>query len=270
MTVDFHTHIFPDKIASATVSALAKSANIPPHSDGTEAGLLNSLCEAGVPVSVNLPVLTRPEQFESVLSFAKKINEKSYAGARIISFAGVHPRLLDPESALYRIKEEGFLGIKLHPEYQDAFIDDDSYVRILSLAKSLDLITVTHSGVDGAYRNREVRCTPTRALRMLDRIGGYEKIVFAHLGACEMLSDVYQNLAGENVYFDTAYSLHETGEEDFLRLVDKHGADRILFATDSPWRNIGEELGILRAMTSLSKTDREKILSKNALRLLGI
>ena len=93
MIIDFHTHVFPERIASATVAALEKSGNTRAFSDGTAEGLLNSMKAAGVDISINLPVLTKPTQFDTVLKFAKQINESFPADSerRIISFAGMHP-----------------------------------------------------------------------------------------------------------------------------------------------------------------------------------
>lgn len=268
MTIDFHTHIFPERIASRTVSSLASSSGITPYSTGDEEGLLHAMRDGGVDVSINLPVLTRAEQFESVLEFATKINEKCYTGERIISFAGIHPDIPSPEEAIARIKAGGFLGVKIHPDYQGTFIDDERYIRILSLAKEYDLITVTHAGVDGAYLDKPIRCTPDRVLRLLDRLGGYPKLVLAHLGANEMFDEVYNTLAGEDVYFDTAYILHVATQNELLKIIDKHGAKRILFATDSPWRCVKEEVEIVKALP-LSCENIENILSNNARRLLN-
>ncbi len=268
MVVDFHTHIFPGQIAARTVSRLAESSGITPHSTGDEAGLLLKMKEAGVDISVNLPVLTRADQLESVLEFGKKLNEKSYTGQRIISFAGMHPDIEDLEAAFEKIKAGGFLGIKIHPDYQNTFIDDDRYFKILSLAKRYDLITVTHAGVDGAYIGQPVKCTPTRTLRLLDRLGGYPKLVLAHLGANEMFSEVYDTLAGEDVYFDTAYILHVAKREELLKIIERHSSKRVLFATDSPWRCIKEEVEIVSRLP-LPPEDISDILSGNALRLLN-
>lgn len=270
MIIDFHTHVFPEKIASATVSALAKRANIPPYTDGTEAGLLHALSEARADVAVNLPVLTKPTQFESVTSFAREINEKSYTGAcKIISFAGMHPDVSDVEERMHELRLMGFRGIKLHPDYQGTFFDDEKYVRIVAAAKAEGLIVVTHSGLDAAYVGETIKCTPKRVLRLLDRIGGYSRLVLAHYGANALFDEVYSLLAGEDVYFDTAYILHSIGEEQFKRILDKHGSDRILFATDSPWQNIAREVEIIKEF-KLGDESEERIFSLNARKLLGI
>ena len=35
MVIDFHTHMFPDKIADKTITFLAEVCQIPPQTDGT-------------------------------------------------------------------------------------------------------------------------------------------------------------------------------------------------------------------------------------------
>ena len=78
-----------------------------------------------------------------------------------------------------------------------------------------------------------------------------------------MFDEVLETLCGENVYFDTAYVLRYIGKETFLKLLEKHGEDRILFATDSPWSNIQDDVAILRSY-ELQKETEEKLLCENA------
>ena len=269
MIIDFHTHVFPDKIAEGTIAALERGGFARAHTNGTRAGLLSALSEAGADIAVNLPVMTKSTQFESVTRFAGEINCAEYSSKRIISFAGIHPDCEDAEGKLSELKGAGFLGVKIHPDYQSTFIDDERYVRILKCAKALDLIVVTHAGQDGAYPGQPIKCTPCRVLNLLDKIGGYSKLVLAHLGGNEMHDEVYSQLAGEEVYFDTALCLRELDEESFKKLILKHGAHRILFATDSPWRDIGEEIDILKSY-NLGADVENKIFSENARSLLGI
>ena len=269
MIIDFHTHVFPDRIAKRTIDLLSENGGIPPCSDGSVDGLLDRLKEAGAALSVTLPVVTNPAQFDSINRFAAEINER-FKGKdrRLISFAGIHPDCDGIEKKMSFIRKSGFLGIKIHPDYQNTFIDDDKYIRILNCAKEEDLIVVTHSGVDGAYRGLPVKCTPERVKKVIRKVN-HPKLVLAHLGANEMCKQVYDELCGEDVYFDTAYVLRFTSKEDFARIVRKHGEDKILFASDSPWSSIKNDADILRSF-SLEKETEEKIFYKNAEKLLGI
>lgn len=269
MIIDFHTHIFPDKIAKKTIDLLAEKGGIPPFSDGTVAGLTDKMERAGADVCVTLPVLTSPRQFESVNRFAAQINA-SFEGKekRLISFGGIHPACEDIEGKMKQLKEMGFLGVKLHPDYQETFINDEGYVRILRCAKEYDMTVVTHSGVDEGYRGLPVRCTPALALDLIRRVP-HSKFVLAHFGANEMFDEVYNLLCGEDVYFDTAYVLRFLSEDTFKRILKKHGEDRILFASDSPWSSIENDVKIVKGF-GLDRDTEEKIFSGNARRLLGI
>ncbi len=269
MIIDFHAHTFPDKIAQKTIDFLAAKANIPPFSDGSVAGLIKRIENAKIDLAVNLPVLTNPAQFESVNRFALSINANyAESGGKIVSFAGIHPYCEDVRGKMKWIKEQGFLGVKIHPDYQETFIDDEGYIKILQCAKEFDLIVTAHTGVDYGYPDFPVRCAPERAKRVIQRVG-HSKFVLAHLGANEMTDEVYDILAGEDVYFDTAYILRFIGKEKFFKIVEKHGEDRILFATDSPWSDIAGDVEILKSF-GLGKETEEKIFSGNARKLLGI
>jgi predicted TIM-barrel fold metal-dependent hydrolase len=113
-----------------------------------------------------------------------------------------------------------------------------------------------------------VKCTPERVKNVIRKVN-HKKLVLAHFGANEMCPQVYDELCGEDVYFDTAYVLRFTSKEDFRKIVKKHGEDKILFATDSPWSSIKNDADILKYF-SLDKNVEEKIFYKNAEKLLGI
>ena len=269
MIIDFHTHVFPDKIAEKTIELLSKKGNLEPFSDGTVSGLIKKMEKAGVDKAITLPVLTNPLQFDSVNRYAMAINEAFFDQKRqLISFAGIHPLCEDIEKKMAFIKESGFLGVKIHPDYQDSLINDDGYVKILESAREYDLTVVTHSGVDAAYRDKEVRCTPLRVKDLIRRVP-HKKFVLAHCGANEMFNDVLNELCDEDVYFDTALVLSYIDKETFKQILRKHGEDRMLFATDSPWSDIKTSVDFIKSL-SLEKNTEEKLFFQNAKALLGI
>ena len=269
MVVDFHTHVFPDKIAQKTIDILASKASNKPYTDGTVLGLVKAMEKANVDICVTLPVLTKPLQFDSVANFAIQVNEQfKNAEKRLISFGGIHPACDNIKEKMTFLKDNGILGVKIHPDYQGTFINDDGYVEILKVAKDNDMIVVTHSGIDDGYAGEPVRCPPEMVLEVIKKVK-HSKFVLGHYGAHSQWESVLSILAGNDVYFDTAYTLHEIDKELFAKILDKHGADKILFATDCPWRDIETDLSILKSYR-LSKDIQNKILYKNALKLLNI
>lgn len=269
MVIDFHTHVFPDKIALKTIEYLAKKSGNTPSYDGSVDGLLDKLTNSPVDVAVSLPVLTKKEQFDSVLNFAIEINKRfENSSKKIISFAGIHPAIDKVEDCLKRVKDANILGVKIHPDYQDTFIDDERYIKILQVAKELDLIVVTHAGVDSGYRDSTVKCPPERIKKVIEKVG-HKKFVLAHMGSSEMVKEFLDLVAGEDVYIDTAYVLKYLSKEDFNKIVNKHGADKILFATDSPWSEINGDIDIIESFVK-DKEIKDKIYYKNAKELLKL
>lgn len=262
MIIDFHTHMFPDKIAERTIRFLAETCKTPPYTNGTYKGLLASTQEAGIALSIALPVVTKPSQFRSVNEFAFQ-----YRNEYILSFGGLHPACSDYRAELRELKEMGFLGIKLHPDYQDMYFNDIRYKRILDLASELGMIVVVHAGVDPKCPNN-VHCTPRMIEEVLNDVKP-EKLVLAHFGANKMWDEVEELLIGKNVYFDTAVVLDTMPEEQFVRMVHTHGADKILFATDSPWRGQKKFVTRLKEI-GLTEDERTQIFSGTARKLLQI
>lgn len=260
--IDFHTHIFPDAIAEKSIPHLAHVCKTEPFTDGKMGGLLHSAREAGLETSIVLPVVTAPKQFESIHRFAIQFLE-----GELISFGGIHPEDDDYKGRLRWIKEQGFKGIKLHPDYQGTYFNDMRYKRIISYATELDLIVLTHAGFDPLCPN-DIHCTPRMAAEVIDEVKP-TKLVLAHMGGNQLADDVEQYLVGKDVYFDTSYVLDKMPEEQFIRMVRNHGVDKILFASDSPWGNQKKYVDIMEQM-NLSQKKKDCIVEENAKRLLKL
>lgn len=260
MIIDFHTHMFPDKIAGATIEYLADICQIAPHTDGTYSGLKTETEKSGVDLSVALPIVTNPRQFESINRFAC-----NYQTGNVLSFGSIHPDNEDYKEKLHKLKELGLKGIKLHPDYQEAYFNDIRYKRIISYASELGLIVVVHAGKD-PKSPEDVHCTPQMSAEVLREVQP-EKLVLAHMGGNLQWTEVEEYLVGKQVYFDTGVVLDQMPEEQFVRMVRNHGTEKILFATDSPWAGQKEYITLLNQMP-LTAEEKEKIFSKNARKLL--
>ena len=244
--------------------------------------LFQHMQRSGVNCSVNLPVITRPDQTPSVNE--KMIREsEEYSGIGIINFGGIHPEYEDWKTELRRLKEAGIRGIKLHPAYQNVELNDIRYKRIIEFATELDLIVLTHAGLDVGYLNHNFVTIPM----ILDMIRDVAptRFVLAHMGSWQGWEEVKKDLAGAPVWLDTAFSLgkieaRESEEkilqypfnlthEAFRDLVRAHGADKILFASDYPWADQKEYAAFIQD-SGLSEKEKEKIFFKNAADLLKL
>lgn len=265
MVIDFHTHIFPDKIAARSIEHLENASGITAATDGTLQGLLDSMEKNNVDLSVILPVVTKPSQFESVNQFAAEVNEKYRR--KLISFGGIHPDSEDYKAELDKIKALGLPGVKLHPDYQGVMIDDPRYMNIMEYADALGLMILVHAGIDIGLPN-PVHCPPDKAKKVLETIKP-DKLILAHFGGWKQWEEVYELLAGEHVYFDTSFTFDYIEQEQFLKILKKHGHEKVLFATDSPWSDAAKAVEAVRSMP-LDQHVIEDILAGNAKRLLNM
>ena len=269
MIVDFHAHAFPDALAERSVAYLAAKAGIEHYSDGTVRGLASSASRVKADCALVLPVVTKPSQFGSVNAFAKRINEGEFDvfGVRLLSFGGIHPDDEDVDAELARIKEMGLKGVKLHPDYQQTFIDDPKNMRIIEKAAALGLLVSVHAGLDLGFPDC-THCTPERAKKML-RSTGAENVILAHMGGFGMWEAVADLLVGEKVCFDTGVVARYMDRKLAAEIIRAHGADRVLFATDSPWASYEDSVDFVASL-DIPEADKEKIFGENAVRLLGL
>lgn len=261
MVIDFHTHMFPHVIAGRTISKLSECVGKPPSTDGTYEGLLKSTREAEIDISVVLPIATKPSQFQTINGFAS-----GYLDGEVISFGSLHPVDDNYKEKIRQIKDMGMKGIKLHPDYQDTYFNDIRYKRIVSYATELDMIISVHAGMDPLCPE-DVHCTPQMAAELIRDVQP-EKLVLAHLGGNQQWDEVEKILVGKDVYFDTGVIFDSIKEEQFIRIMRNHGADKILFATDSPWADQKKFVDVVRKLP-ITEEEREKILWRNAAGLLN-
>ena len=202
--IDIHTHTFPDKIASRAVDSLKSKSHTAAFTDGTVDGLMNSMRESGIDVSVIQPVATKPNQVIHINDSSININER-FKSSGIISFGAMHPDFEDYASELRRISELGIRGIKLHPVYQNVAIDDARYIRILECAGELGLWVMIHAGYDIGYPGNDF-AMPSRLLRAM-KSSGNERVILAHMGGWRCWKESLELFADTHAYIDTAFSL---------------------------------------------------------------
>ena len=261
MVIDFHTHCFPEKIAQKAIGKLSfASGGLKYYTDGTVSGLKDRMEKDGVSVSVVLSIATNASQQESVNNFAAEINKDD----NIYAFGSVYPYAENAIEELERIKALGLKGVKLHPEYQGFLVDDERMKPIYKKISELGLITVFHAGQDFAYKP-PFRCMPDNLINALKWFDS--PVVAAHWGGAGCGYEVLEKLCGLDVYFDTSFGYGQMPKDVASRILEKHSIDKMLFGTDTPWHTAKMEMRLLDSL-ELSDSDREKILFKNAKRLL--
>lgn len=273
MIIDVHTHVYPEKIVERAVAKLESASGIQAKTDGTKEGLVSSMREAGIDYSLLLPVATSVKQVDTINADAAKTNETALETG-LFSFGGIHPDTGNYREVLRQVKDYGLKGIKLHPDYQGTFFDDIRYLRIVEKATEMGLYIMVHAGEDIGMPV-PIHCRPEHVLSVLAETHS-DKLILAHMGGWRLWDKVEELLAGQNLYLDTSFSLDcmtevdgMLTEEQFLRLVRRHGADKVLFGTDSPWGSQKDYVEWMRRI-GLTEEERKMILGENAKKIVEL
>lgn len=264
MIIDVHTHYFPDKLAARAIAKLESMSGLKAATDGTLDGLEASMCEAGIGLSLLLPIAQKPEQTVVVNDCAIENDKKP--GFR--SFGSVHPDFEGWESELVRLKKAGIVGIKLHPDFQGVNLDDKSMVAVMAKATELGLWITIHGGLDYSYPDIN-RSTPKMLSDILPELRGAH-IIAAHSGGFRYLDDVEKYLLDKDeVYIDTSFSIGIEGMDtkQLQRIYQSFNPEHVFFGTDSPWYSQKQAVDDMLRFPIPDEL-KEQILEKNATGLL--
>ncbi len=263
--IDFHTHIFPDKIAKQAMDGLAAdSGDYRPRTDGTLRGLLDSMTRANISASLVANIATKPAQMYPILEFCKQI--RSDAIHPLISF---HPSndTEEVEDMFGQAHRIGLRGVKLHPMYQNFNIDDKYLYGFYELMASFGFYVMFHSGYDMAFPgNRQAD------VERIQKVADWFKdltIVCTHVGGWKQWDRISCLSSCKNVYTETSLTMSEMDDDQFIKAISHFDEDRILFGSDSPWTDQKEMLERTLRL-KISDERKEKMVYKNAAKLLGL
>lgn len=261
MIIDIHTHCFPDQVASGSISARAKKFGLTPATEGTINALKQSMSKAGVNLSVLQPIALKPQQTIKMNRWVASVTCDQITG-----FGTIHPDFSGWKQEIKWLVNQGFKGVKFHADCQNYFVDDPHMLNIYEAVLNAGLIIIFHSGVDLAF-SEPFRCTPSR-LKNVTGIFPGAPLIAAHMGGYRYWDEVEKHLLGRDIYLDTAYSIHELGLEKASKIIKQHGPEKILFATDFPWRDHDMDISLIKSL-NLSSKEIDGILGNNASRILG-
>lgn len=258
--IDFHTHIYPDKIADRATVAIGNFYNLQMERVGSLQTLLENSEKAGIDRCVVHSVATSPRQVETINDFIKA--EVDAHPDRLSGFGTLHQDYEDKIGEAQRIMDMGLKGIKLHPDTQMFNVDDERMLPLYDFVQG-KLPVLLHCG-DYRYDFSHPRRV-ARICRMFPKL----TVIGAHFGGWSVWEEAYEYLKDTNCMLDTSSSSALTGPELFEKLIHAYGADRLLFGTDFPMWDSVEELKRFMNVR-LTNEEREKILFRNAENLLNL
>lgn len=259
--IDIHTHVFPPDIARRAIPELEKTSRTRAFLDGTTDGLVDSMQRAGISKSALMPIATKPNQVASINAWTASQDRRFF-----IPFGTLHPRMENLREAIGQVAHLGLYGVKLHPNYQEFAPDDPLMHPLYEALVKHNLILLIHAGADLSFDN--VIATPQSLAAVLRRFP-LLKIIAAHFGGWKQWDEVDMYLISTSIYLDTSYTLDYLPEDRFVDMSRRHGIEKVLFGTDSPWASQEREVEKIRKLP-FAKLEKECILYRNTCTLLGL
>ncbi|MBR3988283.1 MAG: amidohydrolase family protein [Clostridia bacterium] len=260
--IDFHNHIYPEKIARKATDAVGAFYDMPAmERTGTIDELLDSHKAAGIDTCVIHAVATTPHQVEVVNDYVAKMAYENKGS--IYAFGSLHQDYDNKIMEIDRCISMGLKGIKLHPDTQQFNVDDEKLLEAYEYMQG-KLPLLLHAG-DYRYDYSHPRRIQ-RICRMFPDL----LVIAAHFGGWSVYDEgVTYLLSEENCMVDTSSTSGFTTPEKFKELIHTFGDSRLLFGTDFPMWDPKGELDRFMAV-NLSDDQRENILYKNAADILKI
>lgn len=279
LTVDFHTHIFPEWMRQRRAELVRRDATMAElygHDRArmaTAEELVAAMDAAGVTATVAAGIGWCD------LGLARAANDAALEAAhrypgRVVAFCAVDPQW--GEAAVAEVERCARLGARgvgeLHPDSQGYRLDDAALLApVMEAARRLGLVVMAHASepVGHQYAGKGAT-TPEVLLRFVEAFPE-NVIVCAHWGGGLPFYALMPEVAAalERVYFDSAATTFLYRPEVFAVAARLVGPERILFASDYP---LLDPRRVLRQVeeAGLAPEARAALLGGNAARLLGL
>ena len=284
MIIDAHVHLFTPKIIanvsakSGMVAELHLQADEATQRIGT-AALGTALGRAGVHTALMLPT--------AGADGVSEVNRAAMATAAdcdYLNTAGtLHPECKDLQAELASLHAAGIRAIKLCSFSQGFMLNAPAAMAMFAQIETFNRNHIDHFFVvldtfykAAAYFGTDPRFTtdPAHISHLVRTFPGIT-FVGAHMGGltAPFEDNIHYLPAADNLYLDTSNAAHTLNETEFIRLLQIHGSNRILFGTDWPWFDPGEEIMLIEGLldrAGYTVNDKAKVFGGNIAELMAI
>lgn len=274
--IDGHVHTFlSGEVSSKILTSFNKLYSIEFDNPGT--GTIEDVLKNMSIEGIDYTIMANFAPLKILHSNNKWTLDTSRKHSSLISLVSFHP---DMEVCFVSLLKEyiidGAKGIKLHPMAQGFDPNDIRLKDMYETCNELSLPVVFHCGRVANARLNEF--SDVEIIEPLIKRYGNIPFILTHMADGNVndvlrLSEIY-----DNVYFDTSIvitgypPIGETNEPSWTEdcivedIVNRVGADRLIFGSDYPWGSPGHDLKRFMGM-NLNGEQKKLILGENARRL---
>lgn len=227
----------------------------------TAGNLAREMADLGLRQSVLLPI-----ELPGISRNAETWLSVIAGRPEFVGFGSVHPMSWDIEARLDAQKRMGARGVKLHPAAQMIAPDHPRVARVARACGERGLAVFFHCGpvgIEPAAGRRRSQVDLYRAV--IEECPG-TVFVLGHSGALQLDKGIDLARRYDNVWLEIA----SQPLEGVRRILGEADPDRFLFGTDWPFYHQAMGLAKVYLATAGREALRERILFRNAERLLGL
>src|SRR3954451_19742145 len=240
MIIDCHMHVWPDHIADAMQSQ--RPSGMPLRYDGKVSGLLRTMDEVGIDVGLALGVGIKASVVARTNEFIGTVPRD-----RLVPMGTVHPDLPVEENLRY-LKDNGIVGVKLHPLFQDLSFDDPRVLDILAALSEEGMPVVAHVGAGDDPAANE-RGAPAKLRRIADLLPDLQ-LIACHYGGYHRLDEAEEHVVGSPGTLETSWppTMAALDPQRAVAIIPRHGAARVVYGSDWPMAAPAAEIAAIRAL----------------------
>jgi uncharacterized protein len=259
--IDCHLHVWPDHIADAMQAQRPSGMEL--QFDGKVSGLLATMDASGIDKGLALGVGIKASVVAKTNEFIGTVPRD-----RLIPFGTVHPEL-SVEENLRHLRDNGIVGVKLHPLFQALSLADPRVHEILAALAEEGMPVVSHVGAGGDEAANE-RGRPELLRQVADKLPDL-KLIACHFGGYHLLDEAEEHVVGSSVTLETSWppTLADLEPERVVALIRRHGSDRVVYGSDWPMADPAAEIASIRNL-GLTPEEEAGILGGNLARILGL
>ena len=262
MVIDFHAHVYPEKIALKAAQSIGEFYGVPMAHPGSVPELLSAMDAGGIDRALIHSVALNPSRAATINDFISgQVREHP---DRLYGYATLHPDMTESEAAdeLERALSLGLRGVKLHNDMQRISLEDPRMDKIYAVCQDTCPLLL-HMGDDRYHYDNPHMIPPI--LRRFPRL----RLICAHMGGYTEWEEARSALQHEDVAVDCSSSYFRLGNDGMKSAIRFFGADRVLFGTDFPMWDPPRELRFFLDL-DITEDEKEKILHRNAEALLNL
>lgn len=281
MFVDCHCHIFTKRIVANIndrpdmVRVLKLNAK-----DGLKRIVPGALQKSAEANSVDICVLLPSAIPAEVSAENDRFIQMSEKFPRLRTLGTLHPMMRGLSDEIQRIFDLGIIGFKFSSFSQrfDPLSQESkamlNQVERLGRDRGIKPLVVldTFAGADSYFGANPNHLTiPSKIAELVHRHNGIN-FIGAHMGGLLADFDELRRylIPAPNLYLDTSNAGHTLTEDQFVELLQTHGASHVLFGTDWPWFVHEHEIPKIRSLlvkAGFDESDQATVFGENARRL---